>query len=75
MTAAEPLVPVTVMVYVPVGVPPPPPPLLPLPQAGRRSKAAINSPSIRNPKNFLRGDPQDPKLAPRSVIPSGSSVA
>lgn len=71
------LVPVTVMVYGPVGVPPLPPPLLLLLlQAGRRSKVENIIPSIKKPNNFLRRDPADPKPAPSKVIaPIGSSIA
>lgn len=70
------LMPVTVMVYGPVGVPPLPPPLLLLLQAGRRSRVETITPSIRKPNNFLRRDPADPKPAPSKVIaPIGSNIA
>jgi len=79
VTLVEPLVPVIVKVYVfggvPVLPPPPPPPLLPLLHAGRINRPATTIPSIRNPRTFLRRDPDAPSSAPSSAIPNTGIVA
>lgn len=74
MATAVPLVPVTVMAYVPVGVPVPP--LALLLHDGIRSRPLRITPSIRKPNNFLRRDPPDPSPAPTSAMPPiGKSIA
>ena len=72
--ATVPEVPVTVMVYIPAGVPPvlPPPPVedeLP-PQLAENNRPDIRSMSSKR-AFFLRGD----RLAPSRVIPMGSNIA
>src|SRR5579864_8529807 len=57
VTTVVPFVPVTVIVYVPVGVPPPPPPLLPPPQAGSRRRHIRTIPRTTSPTNLLRWPP------------------
>src|SRR5579864_1577559 len=70
VTTVVPLVPVTVIVYEPVGVPPPPPPLLPPPQAGSSRRHIRTIPSTTSPTNFLRRVPEGGTAAPSRVRPN-----
>lgn len=74
---SDPDVPVTVMVYVPAGVPPvlPPPEdeLLPPPQAVRNNRPETARNMSRKLSIFFR---REPPLAPSNVIPAqGSNIA